>query len=193
MDLRAIHDAISQQNLLMQRLERNMRRIEDSYSQVSSRLDALETKKEISPPDPGESRRHELIEASNGVDSEDIEKAKDIAEDASEGTKEEENRNSALTARVKAAIRSSIEDGSVSATLDKFQASVELADEATRALSEIASLVKASLEQDQGVMQLGAVPLPGGSLALLLEMAKTPQFQRFIANIVAQALKESEA
>ena len=27
----------------------------------------------------------------------------------------------------------------------------------------------------------------------LLEMAKTPQFQRFIANVVAQALKEAEA
>ena len=109
-----------------------------------------------------------------------------------EDTEEKDNSSSALTARVKAAIRSSIQDGSVNTTLDKFQASVKLADEATRALSEIASLVKASLEQDQGVMQLGAVPLPGGSLSLLLEMAKTPQFQRFIANIVAQTLKESE-
>jgi hypothetical protein len=37
------------------------------------------------------------------------------------------------------------------------------------------------------------MPIPGGSLALLLEMAKTPQFQRFIANVIAQVLKETEA
>lgn len=93
----------------------------------------------------------------------------------------------------KSAIRSSLQDGSVNDALDKFQASVKLTDEATGALSEIASLVKASLDQDQGVMKLGSMPVPGGSLSLLLEMAKTPQFQRFIANVVAQALKEAEA
>ena len=50
MDLRSIHDVISQQNLIMEKLERNMRRIEDSYSRVSSRLDALEAKGQISSP-----------------------------------------------------------------------------------------------------------------------------------------------
>jgi len=199
MDLQAIHDAISQQNLIMQRMERNMRRIEDSYGRVSSRLDALEAKEQTPPPNTGESRRLRRAQATSVADSKDSEdsdkneKPDDKVEDISKDTEEREEKGRALTARVKYAIRSSIQDGSVSAALDKFQASVKLTDEATSALSEIASLVKASLEQDQDVIQLGSAPLPGGSLALLLEMAKTPQFQRFIANIVAQVLKGAEA
>jgi hypothetical protein len=198
MDLQAIHDAISQQNLIMQRMERNMRRIEDSYGRVSSRLDALEAKEQTPPPNTGESRRFRRAQASSGADSKDREgsgtneKPDDKVEDISKDTGEREEKGRALTARVKYAIRSSIQDGSISAALDKFQASVKLTDEATSALSEIASLVKVSLEQDQDVIHVGSSPLPGGSLALLLEMAKTPQFQRFIANVLAQVLKEAE-
>jgi len=196
MDLQTIHDAISQQNSLMERLERNMRRIEDSYSRVSSRLDALEAKAEAPPTSAGERRRFQSTQRSIVPAIKDIgdtEKTEDKPEDAPEDTPDREEKASSLTARVKSAIRGSIQDGSVNTALDKFQASVRLADEATCALSEIASLVRTSLEQDHNVMQLGSVPIPGGSLALLLEMAKTPQFQRFIANIVAQALKEAEA
>ena len=206
MDLQAIHDTISQQNLIMQRLERNMRRIEDSYGRVSSRLDALEAKAEMPPKDTGDSprlrrtqtgavRQKEQTEDTGKVDgrSEGNEKADGEPEGTPDDTVEKKERATALTARVKSAIRSSLQDGSVNDALDKFQASVKLTDEATGALSEIASLVKASLDQDQGVMKLGSMPVPGGSLSLLLEMAKTPQFQRFIANVVAQALKEAEA
>lgn len=196
MDLQAIHDSMSQQNLIMQRMERNMRRMEDSYGRVIARLDALEAKGQTSPADTHESRRHRRSETADATDtkvSEEPEKVDDKTETPSEDSLERENKGQAFTARVKSAIRSSIQDGSVNATLDKFQASIKLTDEATGALSEIASLVKTSLEQDQSVTQVGSVPIPGGSLALLLEMAKTPQFQRFIANIVAQALKEAEA
>lgn len=201
MDLQAIHDAISQQNLIMQRLDRNMKRIEESYSRVSSRLDALEAKAETPEANTGESRRQKRAQASsilNNKKTDDTEMTNNRAEDAPEDTVERENKGPAqtapaLTQRVKSAIRSSIQDGSVTHTLDKFQASIKLTDEATGALSEIASLVKASLDQDQDVIQLGSAPIPGGSLALLLEMAKTPQFQRFIANVVAQALREAEA
>jgi predicted nucleic acid-binding Zn-ribbon protein len=196
MDLQAIHDAISQQNLIMQRLERNMKRIEDSYGRVSSRLDALEAKAETPPTDIGDSRRFRRAQASSVPENKetgDTEKTDDRLEGAPNDTAEKEEKATTLTARVKSAIRGSVQDGSVNAALDKFQASVKLTDEATGALSEIASLVRASLDQDQNVMQLGSMPIPGGSLALLLEMAKTPQFQRFIANVVAQTLKEVEA
>jgi hypothetical protein len=200
MDLQAIHDAISEQKLIMQRLERNMRRIEDSYGRVSSRLDALETKAEMPPKDTGDSprfRRAHTGAVPQREQTEGTEKVDEKVDDKPEGTPddsvEKKERATALTARVKSAIRSSLQDGSVNDALDKFQASVKLTDEATGALSEIASLVKASLDQDQGVMKLGSMPVPGGSLSLLLEMAKTSQFQRFIANVVAQALKEAEA
>lgn len=200
MDLQAIHDAISEQKLIMQRLERNMRRIEDSYGRVSSRLDALEAKAETPPKDTGDSprfRRAHTGAVPQREQTEDTEKVDEKVDDKPEGTPddsvEKKERATALTARVKSAIRSSLQDGSVNDALDKFQASVKLTDEATGALSEIASLVRASLDQDQGVMKLGSMPVPGGSLSLLLEMAKTPQFQRFIANVLAQALKGAEA
>jgi hypothetical protein len=194
MDLQSIHDAISQQNLIMQRLERNMRRIEDSYGRVSSRLDALETKAETSSIDIRDNRRTGKVKTSSVPEKQeagDTENIEDKLEGAPDATVEREKNASTLTARVKSAIRGSLQDGSVNAALDKFQASVKLTDEAAGALSEIASLVRASLEQDQGGLQLGSMPLPGGSLALLLELAKTPQFQRFIANAVAQVLKEA--
>ena len=196
MDLQAIHDAISQQGLIMQRLERNMRRIEDSYGRVSSRLDALEAKAETPSTGTGDSLRFKTVQASAVPDEErtgDTENSDGKPEGPPDDTVERKEKAKALTTRVKSAIRSSIQDGSVNAALDKFQASVKLTDEATGALSEIASLIRASLDQDQSAMQLGTMPIPGGSLALLLEMAKTPQFQRFIANAVAQVLKEVEA
>jgi hypothetical protein len=196
MDLQAIHDTISQQNSIMQRLERNMRRIEDSYGRVSSRLDALEAGAEMPPTYAGDSLSTRKVQVSSVRETKqtgDTENPDDRQEGAPDDSTEKKEKAEALTARVKSAIRSSIQDGSVSAALDKFQASVKLTDEATGALSEIASLIRASLEQEQNTMQLGAMPIPGGSLALLLEMAKTPQFQRFIANVVAQILKEAEA
>jgi hypothetical protein len=175
--------------------------MEDSYSRVSSRLDALEAKPEMSPKDTGErSRRRRTFasDVSDGEQAEDTKKMEEKADEKPEGTSdkdtaEKKERTKAFTARVKSAIRSSIQDGSINTALEKFQASVKLTDEATGALAEIASLVRAALEQDQDSVTLGSMPIPGGSLALLLEMAKTPQFQRFIANVIAQVLKETEA
>lgn len=201
MDMQAIYDAISEQKLIMQRLERNMRQMEDSYSRVSSRLDALEARSEMPHKDTGErSRRRRTFasDVSDGEQAEDTKKMEEKADEKPEGTSdkdtaEKKERTKAFTARVKSAIRSSIQDGSINTALEKFQASVKLTDEATGALAEIASLVRAALEQDQDSVTLGSMPIPGGSLALLLEMAKTPQFQRFIANVIAQVLKETEA
>ena len=73
MDMQAIYDAISEQKLIMQRLERNMRQMEDSYSRVSSRLDALEAKPEMSPKDTGERSRRRRTFASYVSDGEQAE------------------------------------------------------------------------------------------------------------------------
>ncbi|MEW6230100.1 MAG: hypothetical protein AB1700_18790, partial [Bacillota bacterium] len=49
-EFQAIQEAIGQQNLIMQRLERNLRRLEDSYGKVTARLDAIEAAR--AAPDP---------------------------------------------------------------------------------------------------------------------------------------------
>lgn len=183
-ELQAIHEAISQQNLIMQRLERNLRRLEDSYGKAESRLDALERSRA--------DHRPEKVQLSEGQTSE---------QPAGPGERRSRPTSAvsdggvpSLGTRAKSTIRGAIVDGSINTTLDKLQASLKLADDAAGSLSQIASLVRSSLDEGgAGFIQGEGIPIPGGSLALLLELAKTPQFQRFIAKIVAETLRNSDA
>lgn len=203
-EFQAIQEAIGQQNLIMQRLERNLRRLEDSYGKVTARLDAIEAAR--AAPDPekasaaekarpghlvsfGGEGKHASRESSNNPGPTPTPEAPQPG-DPSPAPAQEAGPHPSLAARTKSALRGAILDGSVNATLDKVQASLKHADEAAGAISQISAMVKASLE-GMDIRQAGIVPIPGGSLALLLDLAKTPQFQKFIANIVAQFLKES--
>ncbi|NLG78708.1 MAG: SlyX family protein [Firmicutes bacterium] len=95
-----------------------------------------------------------------------------------------------LLSRAKLALRGAIADGTVNNTLDKIQSSLKLADEAAGALSQISAMVKASLEQSAGVQGSGAPPSHGVSFPLLLDLAKTPQFQRFVASMLTHFLED---
>ncbi|MEW5866055.1 MAG: hypothetical protein AB1774_04250 [Bacillota bacterium] len=205
-ELQAIQEAIGQQNLIMQRLERNLRRLEDSYGKVTARLDAIEAAR--AAPDPekaptaekarpghlvsfGGQGKHTSRESSDNPGATPTPEAPP-ARDPGPAPAQEAGSRPSLAARAKSALRGAILDGSVNATLDKVQTSLQYADEAAGAISQIGAMVKASLEASPDIRQTGIVPIPGGSLALLLDLAKTSQFQKFIANIVAQFLKESE-
>lgn len=217
-ELQAIQEAIGQQNLVMQRLERNLRRLEDSYSKVTSRLEAIESVR-IAPDPPDKAASVERgrpghLMSSSGHKKEAPREPSDgpasgpgptpgpLSEDSGKapaGHAGSDNADSGSTpashlkllVRAKSALRGAILDGSVNATLDRVQSSLSFADEAAGALSQISAMVKASLEGSTGIQEFGITPIPGGSLALLLDLAKTPQFQKFIAGIVSQFLKDS--
>ncbi|MBC7082548.1 MAG: hypothetical protein QME82_01145 [Bacillota bacterium] len=224
-EIQTLQEAVAQQNLVLQRLERSLKRLEESYDRMSSRVDAIETARPGNGPAettpavekgragaPGSfmrsggqsrelvrervSRTHGNPAAAQvpGVDAPSVghdESTHDESgqSDASQGPSTPASRPNLLS-RAKTALRGAIADGTVNSTLDRIQSSLKLADEAAGALSQISAMVKASLEQSAGVQGSGAPPPPGVSLPLLLDLAKTPQFQKFVAAMLTHFLMD---
>ncbi|MCR4401329.1 MAG: hypothetical protein NUW12_00885 [Firmicutes bacterium] len=224
-EMPTLQEVVAQQSLVLQRLERTLRRLEESHDKISSRLDAIENARPgngtAETPaaaergrygamggfvGPGTGNREVLRErvsrlhrnpaasqASGGnAPSSDSDgsahggNGPDKASQMSDAQASQPN----LLSRAKVALRGVIADGTVNATLNRVQSSLKLADEATGALAEISALVKASLTEEPGLQGSEVPPVPAGSLSLLLELAKTPQFQRFVASMLAQFLKD---
>lgn len=231
-EMQMLQEAVVQQNQVLQRLERSLRRLEESYEKVSSRLDAVEsscapggeeTTSAAPPVERGAERGR--VAASGGFMRAAIQNRETArgahqhrqngpaVEPTPGGNAPAGNGNGApgneakpsdigketapasrpnLISRAKVVLRGAIADGSVNSTLDKVQSSIKLADEAAGALAQISAMVKASLAESAGVREAGSLPIPGGSLTLLLELAKTPQFQRFVAGMLTQFLKDAD-
>ncbi len=224
-EIQTLQEAVAQQNQLLQRLERSLRRLEGSYEKVSSRLDAVEAAREANGPEATPAVEKGRVGGPGGLlrsggQSRGIADERSAygrggppasqtpGKDAPPGDHDEAPLDGAgpgepdgepapasrpnLIARAKTVIRGAIADGSVNSSLDRVQSSLKLADEAAGALSQISVLVKALLEEGEGIQQSRPMQIPGGSLALLLDLAKTPQFQKFIAGMLAQFLKDAD-
>lgn len=194
-ELQTVLDAVSQQNAVLQRLERNLRRLEDAQARLASRVDAVEAARASAPAEPPaapERTRSTTIPFRPANPS----KETPVAEPDPPPEPKDEAPAAApqltFVTRAKSVLRGAILDGTVGNTLDKVQSTLKLADEAAGALAQISAMVKASLELGEGTRGAGAAPIPGGSWPLLLELAKTPQFQKFIANILVQFLREMD-
>ncbi|MGE5592898.1 MAG: hypothetical protein ACM3X3_04330 [Betaproteobacteria bacterium] len=232
-EIQTLQEAVAQQSLILQRLERSLKRLEESYDNVSSRLEAIEAARPgnsaagtVSTADKGRagaagsavkstvgnreylrdraSRAHGNPAAANIPDAANARAADPPPSEPNEPAPSDGGQSDApprpgtpasrpdLLSRAKIAIRSAIADGTVNNTLDKVQSSLKLADEAAGALAEISALVKSSLTESASLQGSGPPPIPGGSITLLLELAKTPQFQRFAASMLTQFLKDAD-
>lgn len=226
-EIQTLQEVIAQQSLVLQRLERTLKRLEESYDKMSSRLDAIETARpgnstaetpaaaergrsavpgSLAGPGAGNrevvrervSRIHRNPAAAQAPGGDAPSSVSDGPAHDGDGRGDGSRVPDApashpnLLSRAKVALRGAIADGAVNNTLSRIQSSLKLADEATGALAEISALVKASLTEDPSLQGSGALPIPGGSLTLLLDLAKTPQFQRFVAGMLAQFLKDPD-
>lgn len=232
-EIQTLQEAVAQQTLILQRLERGLKRLEESYDNVSLRLEAIETARQGNGPggaalgpEKGQagntgnaakptvgnreymrdraSRAHSSPAATNVPEAVNAPAANPRPPEPGEPTQGDGGQSETparpgtpasrpdLLARAKVAIRSAIADGTVNNTLDKVQSSLKLADEAAGALAQISALVKSSLTESASLQGSGPPPIPGGSITLLLELAKTPQFQRFAASMLTQFLKDAD-